>query len=558
MVLDAGAKSAGAAAPDPVVLPSVPMTSLGTIHPSRIELKADSGTLRNGQTAVLTATANTTVTGTGLSIEIFDETAGMLVAACTQGSRCAVGYTANSGIHNFAAFVTPPTAQRPDKAISLASNQVSVGWLNSAIQVSKKVVGQGQAVTLTASSTIDVRNSGRWLEIYDLTAGTRLTYCTRGTVCTTSFKQTTGGVHEIVGYVTGQPEAVSSPVYVTWLGVSLSATSIGPNTGGTVYLKATTNVDLTDTPWVVGVYDQQGHLVDHACKTGTACSVRGWMSTGVTPSYVAYIGALPPAPSTLGGKLVHAATSAAQLPLVDVQAKSDLIQPTHLLWGVDSCKAFTGDPSGHEVFWDVVRGFGTPNFWGRYLTDTVCPALSSTEVALAAQYHMGILPIYNDYNCSNVSYYETGRGYAVEATAAAARIGIPKGRLIVIDIEPPGAACPGAAAVDSGFIEGWFDGVTHAGYVPGYYGNGTAGSEFASAWCTAVASAPNIATGSDLWSFEPSLLGAYAKTGAPSYSPYDPGCAGNMEAWQYQIGSNSPDGDVDSDEALSTLPLWYP
>jgi hypothetical protein len=69
---------------------------------------------------------------------------------------------------------------------------------------------------------------------------------------------------------------------------------------------------------------------------------------------------------------------------------------------------------------------------------------------------------------------------------------------------------------------------------------------------------PGIATGSELWSFEPSILGAYAKAGAPAYSPYNPGCAGNMEAWQYQIGSNSPDPDIDSDEAMSSLPLWYP
>ena len=29
-------------------------------------------------------------------------------------------------------------------------------------------------------------------------------------------------------------------------------------------------------------------------------------------------------------------------------------------------------------------------------------------------------------------------------------------------------------------------------------------------------------------------------------------------AWQYELGSNGPDPDVDQDEALSTLPLWFP
>jgi Domain of unknown function (DUF1906) len=242
---------------------------------------------------------------------------------------------------------------------------------------------------------------------------------------------------------------------------------------------------------------------------------------------------------------------------VDVQARSGSVQPTHLLWGVDSCKAFTGDPTG-ELYPTVVKQLGAPDFWGRYLTQTVCPGISSSEIALAARNHMGILPIYNEYDCSNVSYYATGHGYAVEATAAAQRLGIPKARLIAIDIEPYGAACPGAADVDSGFIEGWYDGVRQAGYIPGYYGNGTAGSEFAAAWCEAVSKLPHIATGSDLWSFEPSFIGSYSKSAAPYYVPYDTGCAGNILAWQYLLGSNGPNADVDQDEAMSSLPLWYP
>src|SRR5207253_9868942 len=57
-------------------------------------------------------------------------------------------------------------------------------------------------------------------------------------------------------------------------------------------------------------------------------------------------------------------------------------------------------------------------------------------------------PIYNDYNCSNVVGYNTGWGYGAEAVAAARNIGIPEGVALAIDIEPPGAACPGAVNVD--------------------------------------------------------------------------------------------------------------
>ncbi len=546
--------SSGSASP---VAPSVPIASLGSRGPERLSLSSNDSMVRGSKTAVLTATANSSVSGTKLAIEIFDETSGVLVGACAQASQCSVAYAAPSGVHNFAAFVTPPTTRVPSSAVALTSNHVSVGWLDSGITASRTVVGPGQAVTVTATSTVDVRQSGRWLEIYDLTTGSRLTYCSHGKSCSTSLKETSSEVHELVGYVTGQPEAVSPPVYVTWVGVSLSATSIGPKTGGTIYLKATTNADLANTPWVVGIYDQQGRLVDHACKSGNTCSVQAWMGGGTTPSYTAVVGALPTSTSkpAHGGKVTQAAPTPTPAPnqpgLVDIQAKSSPVEPTHLLWGVDSCKPMT------SIFSSIVGGFGTPEFWGRYLTDTVCPGLSSAEVSIASQYHIGLLPIYNDYNCSNVSYYSTGHQYAVEAAAAAQRIGIPKGRLIVVDIEPPGAQCPGAASVDSGFIEGWYDGIHQAGYVPGYYGNGTAGSEFALAWCTAVSALPNVAQGSDLWTFEPSLQGGYAKPNAPGFSPYDPGCAGNMLAWQYELGG-ALNADVDQDEAISSLPLWYP
>ncbi len=540
----------------PVVAPSVPVESLGNQLPQRLTLASSTDTAKSGTPAVFAASASSTVTGTDAAIEIFDLTSGTLLGACAQGSRCSVAYSAISGVHNFAAFVTPPTSTIPADSVAIRSNRVNVGWLDSSITASRNIVGPGQPIILTATSTIDVHQTGRWLEIYDLTTSSRLTYCARGTVCTTSVKQAVGGVHEVVGYVNGQPESVSPPIYLTWLSVTLSATSIGPKTGGAVYLKATTNADLANTPWVVGIYDEQGRLVDHACKTGNSCSVQAWMSGGTTPTYTAMIGALPTNQAASSSQKPKTNGTAPAPGLLDVQAKSGSVQPTHLLWGVDSCKAFTGDVTG-DLYPAVNRSLGTPDFWGRYLTDTVCPGISSSEIALARQNHMGILPIYNDYDCSNVSYYATGHGYGVAATAAAARLGIPKGRLLVIDIEPYGAACPGAANVDSGFIEGWYDGVTQAGYLPGYYGNGTSGSEFASAWCAAVAALPNIATGSDLWSFEPSLLGSYYKSIAPNYSPNDTGCAGNIEAWQYELSGGSS-VDVDQDEALSSLALWYP
>ncbi len=548
----------GDSIPPPSVSPSVPVSTLRPTTPvQRLALGAGSSFLQAGDKAVLTATASATMTGTSSAIEIFDTTTHTLAGACSQSSQCIVAYAATSGLHNFAAFITRPGAAPPAPGAGLASNEVSVTWLGISLASDSTLVAPGKPVTFTATSTFDVGKAGRVIVIYDNTTKEKLTYCSRGTTCSTSVTQSAGGVHEIVGWVPGQPEAVSQSITATWLGASLSGNSTYPQAGGTIHLTATANADLTNTPWSLGIYDQHGHLVGQACKNGNTCGADITFTSGDTPYYSAVIGAVPPVntASTLGQLLSKVSGPST---LVDVQARSAVVQPTRILWGVDSCKAFTGSATGADGLLPQVQGrLGTPEFWGRYLTDTVCPGVSSAEIAAAAHFHMGILPIYNAYNCSNVVGYDTGKRYSAAAAAAASGLGIPEGRALAIDIEPPGDACPGAANVDAGFIQGWYDGVAGAGYVPAYYGNGTAGSEFGSAWCAAVAAQPAVGSYSYLWSFEPSLLGSYNRATAPGYSPNQTGCAGPTAAWQYQISAGS-NPDVDHDEALSSLPLWYP
>lgn len=550
--------TSGASIGSPLVTPSVPIASLQVAgQPQRVGLSASASTVAPGQSAILTATASTTLTGTSNTIEIFDQSAGTMAGACMQSSQCVVAYAAKSGVHTFVAFITPPTNRMPIGGPTVSSGVVSVAWLGVTFASSSTVVAPGKPVTFTATSSVDVAKAGRSMVIYDNTTKSRLTYCSRGTTCSTTLSLAGGGAHELVGWIPGQPEAFSRAISVTWLKVDLAANTTYPLVGGTVYLKATANVDLAGTPWSLGVYDQQGHLVDQACKSGNTCAAQVTLTTGVTPAYTAVIGSVSPlkAEGVLGQLLrkVSGPTS-----LVNIQAHSDTVQPTRMLWGVDSCKAFTSTPNAADgLYPQVVGAYGAPDFWGRYLTNTVCPGISPTEVAAAAFRHMGILPIYNDYSCSAVSGYGVGKQYAGEATAAATSLGIPQGRVLAIDIEPPGDACPGAANVDAGFVQGWFDGVFGAGYIPTYYGNGTAGSEFGSAWCAAVAAQPAVGTYSYLWSFEPSLLGSYTKASAPNYSPNQTGCPGRMAAWQYELSAGS-NPDVDTDEALSRLPLWFP
>ena len=548
----------------PSVAPSVPISSLQPAAAlQKLTLSADRSSVRADTNVLLTANAGGGVRGAGVAIEIFDTSSGALVGACAHGTTCSVFYQANGGVRDFVAYLTVPTATVPG-ASAVSSNKVSVGWIGLTVNAVNAVVGPGKAVTVTAVSSVAVERFGYAIEMFDLANMSRITYCSRGTNCTVSLTQQSSGTRSIVAAV-GKPTAVfsnpdiwgvSDHFSMTWLSVSMGGTSAF-QVGGLVHLNASANADLTNTPWSIGLFDDQGHLVGKPCKSGSSCAADVAVTSSVTPHFFAAIGAVPPERAT--NRLVEIVKKVTgPVSLTNIQARSATIQPTRILWGVDSCKAFTGDVTG-EVYPGVAGQFGAPDFWGRYLTSTVCPGLSWPEIYAAQKMHMGILPIYNEYNCSAVVGYDTGVSYAQAAVSVAEDIRIPHGRVLAIDIEPPGAACPGAANVDSGFIRGWYDGVHNAGYVPVFYGSGIQGSEFASAWCDAQSQVNQISRDSYIWSFEPSLISQqWTKSNAPVWQPEETGCPDNVAAWQYQLGGNSANENVDGDEVLSTLPLWYP
>jgi hypothetical protein len=561
---DTQPSTGGSPVDPPSVTPSVPISSLQPAAANtKLSLSASQTSLQADGKMVLVATAGAAISAVGVAIEIFDVTTGALVGACAHGTQCMVAYTAAAGMHDFVAYLTAPTAAAPTGPTVVASNRVSVGWIGLSFAAGTSVVGPGKNVTVTATSSIPVERFGYALEMFDLSDMTRITYCSQGTTCTVSFTQQSSGTRSVVAAV-GKPtpnwsaadiRGVSDHLSMTWLSVSMAGTAAF-QVGSVIHLNATANADLTNTPWSLGLFDDQGRLVGKPCKTGVSCSADVSAVPGETPHFFAAVGAEPARSSNKLGDLVSKVTGPTTL--ANIQARSAPVQPIRILWGVDSCKAFTGDPTG-EVYPGVASQLGAPDFWGRYLTSTVCPGISWDEIYMAQRLHMGILPIYNEYDCSNVVGYDTGMGYAQAATAAAAHIDIPQGRVVAIDIEPPGDACPGAANIDSGFIQGWYDGVQAAGYVPVFYGNGTAGSEFATAWCAAQSQNNQISRDSYVWSFEPSLVSQqWSKANAPEWQPQETGCPDFVAAWQYQIGSNSPNPNIDGDEALSTLPLWYP
>jgi hypothetical protein len=546
----------------------VPVSSLLDTGPiQRLELSATASSAMPGHNIQLTATASGSVTGSNTAIEIFDLTTGTLAGSCTQGSQCVVNYAAKAGVHTFAAYVTAPVSKLPVAKSALTSNTVSISWIGVTLSSRNAIVAPSQPVTLTAVSTIPIDKTGWLLQLYDAHTRARLTYCSTGSTCSTSLIQSAGGGRSIVAALAkSSPSfpaadgvvAQSDLVSPTWLSLVVDARMSSAAIGTAINIRATANADMTNTPWSIGIYNDQNQLAGTPCKSGSTCVAQVTFNGG-TPTFSAAIGTVPTFDTTSTvGQVLQKISGPTKL--VNIQTHSAAIPPqvTRVIWGVDSCKSFTTDPNGGNGLLPQVRAtLGMPDFWGRYLTETVCPGISRAEIEAAHRNHMAILPIYNDYNCSAVVGYGAGRQYAAAAAEAATSLGIPQGRALVIDIEPPGEACPGAVNVDSGFVQGWYDGVTTAHYVAAYYGDGSQGKEFGTAWCQAVASRPEIGQNAFVWSFQPSLVGGFSKGHAPGYSPNVPGCAAHSAAWQYSLSAGG-NPDVDQDELVTELPVWYP
>jgi hypothetical protein len=572
----------GSCDPQPATGPALPAASQPVLpaapaaDPANVIAAAQTLTLIASGTAVagggvifLDAQSSLDVSGTAYAIEIFDLATGGVIAACTQTADCKVSFSAKSGLHSFLAYVVAPTSSLPSAGIQLTSNRVDVRFLGiSLAATSNPVVAPGKAVTFTATATEEVSKVGYRIAMVDAGTGGRLTFCSRGTTCSTALVEPTSGAHTVIATLEPQSaaghsgsadiHARSNPVSATWLGVELAASSNSTAQGGTVSLSANANADLSKTPYSIYFFDQSGAQVGPSCNSAT-CTTTAPAGPGSAPTFIAVIGQVAVAGAARGTLASVLNRVPVAINRLDVQAASTPVKPVHTMWGVDSCKRMTDDPTGATgLLPQVTSILGVPDFWGRYLPPTGnCPGLNSVEIAAAHSRHIGILPIYNDYDCSAVSGNGLGSQYAQAAIRWLQNDLIPRGTAIAVDIEPAGDACPGAANVDAGFIAGWYDVLTQAGYAPAYYGNTSPGSAFAIAWCAAAQQRPEIANNSYLWSFEPSLVGNFSKQHAPVFGSYSTTCAGHYMGWQYTLSAGGTP-DVDQDELSSQFPIWYP
>ncbi|HEU5226676.1 MAG TPA: peptidoglycan-binding protein [Ktedonobacteraceae bacterium] len=219
--------------------------------------------------------------------------------------------------------------------------------------------------------------------------------------------------------------------------------------------------------------------------------------------------------------------------------------PGQLLWGVDTTSFVTS-----SFLSEVGNNFGTPQFIGRYIDALSFSPISASEASFIHSKGIHILPILSDFGGD--TGLNTGVSRANDAIAKAHALSIPKGTILVVDIEA-------GEAVDAGYVEGWNNTIAAAGYVVGYYENPLPGSsQFNSAFCTAVGSDSGVANAM-LFSSEPSL----GRTPASSKPPFGPDgllCngqdrGGHTLIWQYGLQGHGA-VNIDTDELQSSVPLW--
>jgi hypothetical protein len=178
----------------------------------------------------LNASANGEVSYTGFAIEIFDDTTGQLLAACTIGDSCQASVSRSpftlSWCHSYVAYVSAPGSSDPPPSVQATSAPISscLGGGGLALSAAPPVTTSGSPVTLTAASSQPVDGSGFVIEIFDHTTGHLLVACATGATCSWVVTQATPTTHIYVAYIapassTDPPPNAqnSSQISVTWL-----------------------------------------------------------------------------------------------------------------------------------------------------------------------------------------------------------------------------------------------------------------------------------------------------------------------------------------------------
>lgn len=209
-------------------------------------------------------------------------------------------------------------------------------------------------------------------------------------------------------------------------------------------------------------------------------------------------------------------------------------------WGVDSAQI-----ADEKLLACVRKEYGSPDFWGRYLTTVqgASEGLTTTEIRFLKNNGIKVMPIYNNFR--RAVGRQDGVVAARNAIYNARRLGIIKGTVLFANVER-------FFEVDANWIIGWAETMLPSGYRPGFYYDPVTGG-FNNAYCRAANTSVIVKNQSILWSAEPEP-GVSPKRNAPRFNPRKPNCFATVWGWQY--GRNSKTCPIDTvlvDEKLYNL-----
>lgn len=266
-----------------IVSPSLAWTLSLTTSP------LDGSAYPSSQTTV-TAVTNHDVLPTPYYIKIYSykgenhnyssETA---LASCGAGTMCTIGATrviSGPGSAFHAEIV------QADGTATQASAETTIGggWGNPIAFIYQHKVPVGSPILVTAEVEKDVGTSIWYLQLYDVTTGTRIASCSTGKRCGAWVTESVATTHTFKAFVSPPTSAFPPPGaletslegYATWSDSPYTLSLTAPMFGDTFYaipVTATANLDLSNSTFGIGIYRADTGEKIKTCYGGTTCTV---------------------------------------------------------------------------------------------------------------------------------------------------------------------------------------------------------------------------------------------------------------------------------------------
>jgi len=171
----------------------------------------------------------------------------------------------------------------------------------SSITASASDVAVGTAVTVTATTSVNIGPTPWWSQIYDLSTGTRLAICGSGTTCSVTVAPSSPHFGRYEAWL-GAPSSTAPPpssqgasgevdVAFNAIDVRLSSPSstLLSSTQFALVLTATTTVDVGPTPYWIEIFNVTTGAEVGACGSGTTCTEQTVLPVGPAFTFQAFV-----------------------------------------------------------------------------------------------------------------------------------------------------------------------------------------------------------------------------------------------------------------------------